>query len=44
MDISHDEFDAKIERFNENLKNLFDESKRLEKEINGNSERLFYEV
>ena len=44
VDISHDEFDAKIERFNENLKNLFDESKRLEKEINGNSERLFYEV
>ena len=37
VDISHDEFDAKIERFNEAEK-LFDESKRLEKEINGNSE------
>ena len=44
VDISHDEFESKLKDFENNLKGMFDESKRLEKEINGNSERLSYEV
>lgn len=43
VDISHEEFTAKLNGFEENLKGLFAESKVLEKEIEGNLKGLGYE-
>lgn len=44
VDITQEEFDEKIKGFEESLKGLFEKSKSLEKEINGNFEKLIYEV
>jgi type I restriction enzyme M protein len=43
MDISHEEFTSKLKGFEDNLKNLFAESKELEKEIENNLKGLKYE-
>lgn len=43
VDISNDEFYAKIRDFEKNLDDLFEESKALEKEIQGNLKTLNYE-
>ena len=43
VDISHEEFTSKLKGFEDNLKNLFAESKELEKEIENNLKGLRYE-
>ena len=43
VDISQDEFTSKMNDFESNLDNLFDESKTLEKEIQGNFKSLKYD-
>lgn len=43
VDITHEEFTAKLNGFEENLKGLFTESKVLEKEIENNLKGLIYE-
>jgi type I restriction enzyme M protein len=43
VDISHEEFTSKLKGFEDNLKNLFAESKELEKEIENNLKGLKYE-
>ena len=43
VDISHEEFTSKLKCFEDNLKNLFAESKELEKEIENNLKGLRYE-
>ena len=43
IDITHEEFTSKIKGFESNLAGLFDESKILEKEIQGNLKTLNYE-
>lgn len=43
VDITPEEFQAKLNGFEENLKSLFAESKALEKEIEGNLKGLRYE-
>lgn len=43
VDITHDEFTAKMQGFEENLNAMFAESKTLENEINQNFKRLKYE-
>ncbi|PIB34873.1 N-6 DNA methylase [Reichenbachiella sp. 5M10] len=42
VDISHDEFTAKMKGFEDSLKGLFGESKELEKEIETNLEQIKY--
>ena len=42
-DITADEFESKVKEFEGNLKGLFEESKVLEKEIQGNIKTLNYE-
>jgi len=44
VDITHDEFTAKLKGFEDNLKGLFEESKVLEKEIENNLKGLRYEI
>jgi type I restriction enzyme M protein len=43
VDITHEEFTAKLKGFEDNLKGLFEESKVLEKEIENNLKGLRYE-
>ena len=43
VDITPEEFQTKLNGFEENLKSLFAESKELEKEIEGNLKELRYE-
>jgi len=43
IDITHDEFEAKIKDFNEHLNDLFSQSKSLEEEIQDNLKELKYE-
>ena len=43
VDITPEEFQAKLNGFEANLKELFKESKELEKEIEGNLKELRYE-
>ncbi len=43
IDITAEEFEAKMKSFEENLSNLFEESKKLETEIQNNFKRLRYE-
>ena len=43
VDITHEEFTDKMKSFENNLTNLFDESKAVEKEIQGNLKTLNYE-
>ena len=43
VDISQDEFDTKLSGFEENLKNMFEESKVLQQEINENFKRVNYD-
>jgi len=43
VDITHDEFEAKLRGYDENLSSLFDESKKLEVKIKKNMKILSYE-
>jgi type I restriction enzyme M protein len=43
VDITHEEFEEKMKGFEENLNALFDQSKRLEVEIQNNLKGLYYE-
>ena len=43
IDITSEEFEAKIKGFDENLNNLFSESRALEAEIHNNFKSLNYE-
>ncbi len=43
IDITHDEFEAKMKTFDDNLSNLFDKGKELETEIQNNLKGLGYE-
>ena len=44
VDITKDEFDAKMKSFSDNLENMFSESKKLEDEIRKQLAGLFYET